>query len=88
MALLGTGTDYQYEQLLKISCEGYVLALDPDEAGIKGTYKLGEFLQQHNKRNINVSLIPYGKDVNDLQEEEFKNTQVVTFNQWKKLNNL
>lgn len=88
VALLGTGTENQYKQLLNIDCLGYVLALDPDEAGIKGTYKLGEFLLNNNKHNINVSLIPFGKDVNDLQEEEFKNISVVTYKQWKKLNQL
>ena len=43
--------------------------LDPDEAGRKGIYKLGNFLQDHRKNNINVALIPEGKDVNDLTYE-------------------
>ena len=88
VALLGTGTESQYKQLLNVPCEGYVLALDPDEAGMKGTYKLGEFLLNNHKYNINVSLIPTGKDVNDLQEDEFKNIQVVSYKQWKYINHL
>ena len=88
VALLGTGTENQYKQLLNVPCEGYVLALDPDEAGMKGTYKLGEFLLNNHKYNINVSLIPTGKDVNDLQEDEFKNIQVVSYKQWKYINHL
>lgn len=88
VALLGTGTEYQYKQILNINCEGYVLALDPDEAGMRGTYKVGEFLLSNHKHNINVSLIPVGKDVNDLQEDEFKNIPVVTYKQWKKINQL
>ena len=35
--------------------------LDPDEAGRKGIYKLGNFLQDHRKNNINVALIPPGR---------------------------
>lgn len=88
VALLGTGTEHQYKQLLDISCDGFVLSLDPDEAGMRGTYKVGEFLLANHKHNINVSLIPTGKDVNDLQEEEFKSIPVVTYKQWKKMNNL
>ena len=85
VALLGTGTDYQYKQALTIDCKGYVLALDPDEAGRKGTLKLGNYLQQHRKYNIFVALIPEGKDVNDLTLDEFNQVEVVSFSQWKVL---
>ena len=84
VGLLGTGTEKQYKQLLEIKCKGFVLALDPDEAGRKGIYKLGNFLQEHKKNNINVALIPEGKDVNDLSYEEFKQVQIISFNEWKR----
>jgi DNA primase len=58
--------------------------LDPDEAGRKGIYKLGNFLQEHKKQNINIALIPEGKDVNDLTYEEFKQVQIISFNEWKR----
>lgn len=76
VALLGTGTDYQFKQLLDIKCKGFVLALDPDEAGIKATKKLKQFLQNH-KRLVHVAQVPVGKDINDLTEDEFKNMIVI-----------
>ena len=71
LALNGTGTDYQIEQLKKLNIRKYILALDPDEAGIKGTLKLKKALQD--KKIITQYRIPIGKDINDLTEEEFKN---------------
>ena len=44
VALLGTGSEHQYKQLLTIDCKGYVCSLDNDDAGIKGTKKLIDFL--------------------------------------------
>lgn len=82
IGLLGTGTEYQYKQLLNIDCEGYVLCLDPDDAGRKGTKKLIEFLLKNKKYNINIALIPEGKDVNDLNENEFRQVQVVGYKWW------
>lgn len=38
VALLGTGTQNQYKQLLELDCKNYILALDPDEAG-RNRYK-------------------------------------------------
>lgn len=84
VGLLGTGTELQYKQLLEIECKGYVLALDPDEAGRKGIYKLGNFLHEHRKQNINVALIPEGKDVNDLTYDEFRQVKVISYSEWKR----
>lgn len=85
VALLGTGTEYQYNQLLEIPCDQYVLALDPDDAGIHGTYKLGCFLTDMN-RKVFVCLMPKNKDINDLTYSEFNNVQVVSFNTWLQIN--
>lgn len=76
VALLGTGTEFQYKQLLEIDCKGFVLALDPDEAGINATNKLRNFLLKH-KKEVHVAQIPYGKDINDLTHEEFRNVIVI-----------
>ena len=81
VALLGTGTETQYEQLAKIQCENYVLTLDPDEGGIKGTYRLGTYLSEY-KKPIYVCIMPQGKDVNDLTYEQFCTVQVVPFKVW------
>lgn len=88
IALLGTGTEHQYKELLKIKCSGYVLALDSDEAGRKGIYKLSNFLENNNRKNIYVALLPDGKDINDLTHEEFTDLEVVTLNRWLALYNV
>lgn len=84
IALLGTGTERQYKELLNINCNGYVLALDPDDAGRKGIYKLGNYLLKYRKNNIYVALLPDGKDINDLNYDEFKQLQVISFKEWLK----
>ena len=87
VALLGTGTHNQYKQLLNLKCKNYILTLDPDEAGRNGTNKIIKFLLENKKYNIYVSLMPDGKDVNDLTEEEFKNISVVTYKEWQRIYN-
>lgn len=71
--------------LLDIECQGYVLALDPDDAGRLGIYKLGNYLIKNKLTNVYVPLLPEGKDINDLSHEEFKQVQVVSFKEWLKL---
>ena len=83
VAMLGTGTSYQYEQLKTLKVDGYVLALDPDNAGRKGTRKLAEYLQAINKKRIYVCDLPNGKDINDLTQEEFKCCEVLTYKEWQ-----
>lgn len=86
VALLGTGTEYQYNQLLDIKCKGFVCALDPDEAGIKGTNRIIHFLLNKHIKNIYVTILPIGKDVNDLNEQEFKQLPVLTYREWLSFN--
>ena len=68
-ALNGTGTAEQLEKLCKLPYLTYILALDGDDAGKKGTEKLIKKLE--NKKIIYVIDIPKGKDVNDLEKDEF-----------------
>lgn len=82
VALLGTGTEFQYKQLLQLNCEGFVLALDPDTAGRNGTRKLIKLLKPLHKYKLYVCNLPEGKDINDLSETEFMNTPVLTANEW------
>lgn len=69
VALLGTGTPYQIDQLKKLGVKEFVLCLDGDEAGKKGTKKL--------KYNLSdcafvwTIQMPEDKDVNDCTKEEF-----------------
>lgn len=69
VALLGTGTPYQIEQLKKLGVREYVLCLDPDDAGRKGTAKLKKALSSSGfVFTINM---PEGKDLNDCDKTEF-----------------
>lgn len=83
VALLGTGTSKQYEDLKEVVTNGYVLALDPDEAGRYGTLKIIKYLTANNKFNIYVADIEEGKDINDLSYEEFRNTEVLHYKEWQ-----
>lgn len=82
VALLGTGTQNQYEALLEMTCEDYVLALDGDDAGRKGILKLGTFLQ-NNWKMVYVADVLDGKDINDMTENEFRQMTILTFREWQ-----
>lgn len=71
IALFGTGSDYQIQKLKELPQREIILALDPDTAGKRGTYKIRKALQ--NCKIVRHYDIPEGKDINDLTEEEFKN---------------
>lgn len=71
LALFGTGNEKQYEQLNRLPVRSYILGLDPDAAGRKGTYKL---IKNIKGRMLSKLLVPEGKDINDLSYEEFMNT--------------
>lgn len=63
MALMGTGTEYQYDVLKKLPVRKYVLAMDPDEAGRRAAAKLRKVLSS--TKIISYLALPQGKDVND-----------------------
>lgn len=68
VALFGTGSKYQYEQLNNSGILYYILAFDGDSAGRKGASRF-----KHNVKGIIDELkMPEGKDVNDLTKEEFE----------------
>jgi len=69
IALLGLGSESQYEQLAQLPCRELVIGLDPDNAGRKAGQKLKERLR--GKKIISFLDVPQGKDLNDLSEEEF-----------------
>lgn len=74
VALNGTGTDFQYQQLLSLPCRHFILALDPDAAGYKGIQRIKKAIG--NKKMLSMYIIPSGKDINDLSKEEFDNLPV------------
>ena len=86
VALFGTGTKYQYDILNRSGIRHYYLAFDGDDAGMKGTLR---FLK--NIRDdvfIDIIMIPKGKDVNDLTQDEFDNLEIINSVDWlNKYNN-
>lgn len=66
VALLGTGGGKQYELLKRLPAREYVIALDNDDAGRKGTDKIIQKL--HNTKLLKVLQYKYDdtRDINDL----------------------
>ena len=71
VALIGTGSSHQYSVLRKCGIRNYILMFDGDEAGRKGAERFKKSLG--NECMITDIILPNGKDVNDLSEEEIKN---------------
>lgn len=69
VALNGTGSKYQLEELSKLNCRSLVIALDPDAAGRSGTQKIRNFLKDSHKILYTVQYKD-GRDINDLSYEE------------------
>lgn len=67
VALLGTGAREQYEILRNMPVRKFILGLDPDEAGRKGSKKLRDALGK--SKIITEFDIPEGFDLNDLDEK-------------------
>lgn len=75
IALLGTGSKYQYDILKKSGIRNYCLALDGDDAGRKGIRRFIDNMPDDIL--ISVAILPEGKDVNDLTKEEFLNLKFI-----------
>lgn len=67
VALIGTGSDSQYDILKNLPVRKYVLALDPDEAGRKGQDRLRKHLSNH--KQLTEIVYPDDRDINDLDDE-------------------
>lgn len=76
VALLGTGTPYQIEQLKRLGVREFILGFDPDEAGERATRRLKKALKSV-ALIWQFSGIPIGKDINDLSEEEFRSLEII-----------
>lgn len=70
IGLLGTGSESQYKLLRELKARKLILALDPDEAGRRGTERIKKNLK--GMKILTRLEIPTGKDINDLTREEFK----------------
>lgn len=62
------------EQLKRMPNRKFILALDPDEAGERGREKLRKGLTN---KIVTEYIIPKGKDINDLTEDEFNNLKEI-----------
>lgn len=69
VALMGTGSNYQYDLINKLPFRTIHICLDGDMAGKHGTMKLMQVIDK-NKIVYNHPMYD-GKDVNDLTKEEF-----------------
>jgi DNA primase len=69
VALLGTGTNKQYQILKDYPVRKYILAFDGDDAGRKAVARLKEKVKS---KLIGYYIMPEGKDINDLTYEDFK----------------
>lgn len=81
VALLGTGTRTQLEQLLTIDCKGFILALDGDAAGRKGNIKIANFLLKH-RRKVKVACVPDNEDINSMEDWMFHQMYRWDFRKW------
>lgn len=75
VALMGLGTEAQYEQLKRINCRKFITALDPDKAGAAATQKLKKALA--GKKLVTSYKVPDKRDINDLTKEEFDNLEEI-----------
>lgn len=71
IALNGTGSSSQIEEISKLNVRVIYLGLDNDEAGDKGCYRIFEALK--NRFLFYRLICPPNKDINDLTFEEFDN---------------
>lgn len=69
VALLGTGTAYEIDQLKMLGVQEFILCLDGDEAGQRGMAKLRKALKT--VAIVRSITMPVDKDVNDCTKEEF-----------------
>ena len=68
VALLGTGTEYQYQQIRKLPMRNIVLGFDGDDAGDNASTR---FIYNIRNKLITRLILPRGKDINDLGKSEF-----------------
>ena len=84
VALFGTGTQHQYDILNSSDIRHYYLAFDGDSAGDRGIIRFLKNIRPD--VFVDIILIPRGKDVNDLTEEEFNALPIVDSQEWLRNN--
>lgn len=74
IALLGTGNNFQFEQIKQLPVRRILLGFDGDEAGDNAAIR---FKKNVTNKIVHQLEIPRGKDINDLTKEEFDNLRVL-----------
>lgn len=74
IAMLGTGNNYQYDQIKQLPVRRIILGFDGDEAGDNAAIR---FKKNVTNKIVHQYEIPRGKDINDLTKEEFDNLKVL-----------
>ena len=75
VALFGTGSEQQMKILNKSGIRHYYLCFDGDTPGNKAINRFKKNIRKDVL--VDVVRIPFGKDVNDLTEKEFKNLEII-----------
>ena len=75
VALFGLGSEYQIEILKQVPQRKIVIGFDGDVYGDKASYRLANALRGF--KIVSKLVLPYGKDINDLSYEEFKNLREI-----------
>ena len=75
IALLGTGNNYQYDQIKKLPVRKIILGFDGDEAGDKAAIR---FTKNITNKVLYKYIMPRGRDINDLSEDEFNTLQIIS----------
>lgn len=70
IALMGTGSYNQMNEIKHLPIRHFILCFDGDDAGRKATEKFKNYLTN---KLVSVVNMYQGKDVNDLEKEEFSN---------------
>lgn len=74
IALLGTGNNFQFEQIKQLPVRKILLGFDGDEAGDNAVVRFKKYV---NNKIVHQLEIPRGKDINDLTKEEFDNLRIL-----------
>lgn len=76
VAMNGTGSSKQFEQLSKCNYRSLILATDNDEAGRKSREKIRKNVKGKLIREIDYSSYGNCKDINDMSKEQFLNAKI------------
>lgn len=78
IAMNGTGSKYQYEQIMKSDIKLLILATDNDQAGWDAREKFRENVKGKFIKEIDYESYEACKDINEFTEEQFHSAKIVS----------